>query len=226
MVQLAKTKTSASSSEKRSLHMLIREDIIEGELAAGSRLVVAELAKRYKSSSNPIREALHQLQGEGFVVISPNRGARVRSLDEEFVRNVYHIRACIEQYLIRWFVANATDEEIKTMEDIQRRIEGLPHNFDEYRELNEAFHEVAYKRHFNQEALELEFKQREVLFMLNRRFPVSRARWQAILKEHSSLIDAIKRNDPDAAAAVTEAHVLGACDHLIEHMRAARRRHD
>jgi DNA-binding GntR family transcriptional regulator len=210
------------ASPKRTLHTAIREDIVEGRITAGSRLVVADLAKRYGSSSNPVREALHQLQGEGFVTISLNRGARVRSLDEDFVRNVYDIRACIEPYLIRWFVANATAAEIDTMEEIQQRIEKLPHNFEDYRELNEAFHEVAYKRHFNREALDLEFRQREVLFMLNRRFPVSRSRWKSILCEHSSLVDAVKKNDPEAAAAVTEAHVRGACEHLLQHMRSAR----
>jgi DNA-binding GntR family transcriptional regulator len=74
------------------LHDLIREDIVEGRLEPGARLKTAELAERYGTSTNPVREALHQLQGEGIVVISPNRGARVRPVGEEFVRNIYEIR--------------------------------------------------------------------------------------------------------------------------------------
>jgi DNA-binding GntR family transcriptional regulator len=60
---------------------LIREDILEGRLAANERLVVSNLAKRYRTSTNPIREALQQLRGEGFVTMTPNRGARVRPID-------------------------------------------------------------------------------------------------------------------------------------------------
>ncbi len=64
-----------------SIYARIREDIIEGRIAADSRLKVRDLAARYDVSTNPVREALQQLRGEGFVVISPNRGARVRTID-------------------------------------------------------------------------------------------------------------------------------------------------
>ena len=215
---------SASPWGDRPLHAAIREDIVEGRIKADARLVVAELAARYGSSSNPVREALHQLQGEGIVVISPNRGARVRQLGEDFVRSVYELRALIEPYLTRWFVEHATDAEICEMESIQDRIETLQHDFAGYRDLNEQFHGIVYGRHYNREAVELEFRQREVMFILNRRFAISRARWQASMREHRAIIDAIKRQDADGAAKVTERHALGAGEHLIQHMRAERAR--
>ena len=85
-----------ASSERRvvrprprmGLAELMREDIVSGALPAGSRLKTIELSKRYGVSTNPVREALHQLSGEGFVVLSRNRSAQVRSLDESFVRNI------------------------------------------------------------------------------------------------------------------------------------------
>lgn len=54
----------ATRVDGQRLHQLIREDIVEGRLEPEARLVVAELAKRYGTSSNPVREALHQLQGK------------------------------------------------------------------------------------------------------------------------------------------------------------------
>ena len=62
-----------ASSEGASLYELIREDIIEGRLAANERLVVADLARRHGTSTNPVREALQLLRGEGFVTFVPNR---------------------------------------------------------------------------------------------------------------------------------------------------------
>ena len=54
---------------------------------------------------NPIREALQLLRGEGFVIIEPNRGARVRPIDEDFVRDIIEIEVLIEPALTRWFVS-------------------------------------------------------------------------------------------------------------------------
>ena len=93
-----------ASSEGASLYELIREDIIEGRLAANERLVVADLARRHGTSTNPVREALQLLRGEGFVVFFPNRGARVRPIDQDFVRDIYEIGVLIEPALTRWFV--------------------------------------------------------------------------------------------------------------------------
>ena len=62
------------------VHKAILSDIVNGTFAPGSRLKVAELCKRYGSSQMPIREALQLLQGEGFVVMSPNKGASVRPI--------------------------------------------------------------------------------------------------------------------------------------------------
>ena len=92
------------STEGASVYELIRDDIIEGRLKANERLVVADLAQRHGKSTNPIREALQLLRGEGFVIFAPNRGARVRPIDQDFVRDIYEIGVLIEPALTRWFV--------------------------------------------------------------------------------------------------------------------------
>ncbi len=61
--------------------------------------------------------------GEGFVIIAPNRGARVRPIDQDFVRDIYEIGVLIEPALTRWFVGMATHEDIVELERIQRLIE-------------------------------------------------------------------------------------------------------
>ena len=95
----------------------MREDIIEGRIPADARLKVRDLAARYAVSTNPVREALQQLRGEGFVIISPNRGARVRSIDEAFLRDTNEIElAGSSPYLTRWFadiVTNADIDELR-----------------------------------------------------------------------------------------------------------------
>ena len=79
--------------------------------------------RRHGTSTNPVREALQLLRGEGFVVFTPNRGARVRPIDQDFVRDIYEIGVLIEPALTRWFVGMATHEDIAELERIQALIE-------------------------------------------------------------------------------------------------------
>ncbi len=212
---------TGASTEGSSVYELIRDDIIEGRLKANERLVVADLAQRHGTSTNPIREALQLLRGEGFVIFTPNRGGRVRPIDQDFVRDIYEIGVLIEPALTRWFVSMATHEDIVELERIQGLIE--ENNFaDQFRhsELDTAFHTVMYQRHYNRHAAELWWKHREVLRALSRRFNFTLARRAAIMREHRELIWLVKAGDADKAAELVSRHVEGSGRHILEHMRA------
>ena len=149
----------ASSERTASLYETVRDDIISGRLKPNERLVVADLAERHGTSTNPVREVLQLLRGEGYVVFSPNRGARVRPIDHDFVRNVYEISALIEPMLTRWFVGMATHEDIAELERIENLIEA--NNFADpilHSGLDVQFHTVVYQRHYNRLAAEIWWK--------------------------------------------------------------------
>jgi DNA-binding GntR family transcriptional regulator len=213
---------STSSGEEPSLYELIRDDIIEGRLKPNERLVVSDLAQRHGTSTNPVREALQLLRGEGFVVFTPNRGARVRPIDQDFVRDIYEIGVLIEPALTRWFVGMATQEDIEELERIQRLIE--ENNFaDQLRhsELDTAFHTVMYERHYNRHAAELWWKHREVLRAVGRRYSVTLARRAQVMRDHRDLIELIKAGEADKAADLVARHVEGSGRHILAQMRAS-----
>lgn len=206
-----------------SVYEQLRDDIARGRLPAGSRLKTAELARRYGTSTNPVREALQQLRGEGFVIISHNRGARVRPMDEDFVRDTYEITAMLEPYMTRWFVAQATATDVARMREIQAEIERVGfEDTERYSGLDTTFHRVVYDRHYNRHAAELWWNHREILRAVSRPYPFSLARRQEIVAEHRALIAAIAAQDPDEAAAAIERHVRGSGRHIIERLRAER----
>ena len=207
-----------------SVYELIRDDIISGRLVANQRLKVADLAERHGTSTNPVREALQQLRGEGFVVMTPNRGARVRPMDEEFIRDIYEIEMLIEPALTKWFVGMATDHDLAELERIQAEIEA--NNFVDpvkHGSLDTQLHMVMYGRHYNRHAADLWWKHREILRAISRQYPTTLARRAAVLREHRDLIAAVKAGDADGAAAIVETHVEGSGRHILEQMRAARR---
>ncbi|EAR53154.1 probable transcriptional regulator [Oceanicola granulosus HTCC2516] len=198
----------------------LRADIVAGLLPQGARLKTQELAARYGTSINPIREALHQLAGEGFVQIERNRGARVRVLDETLVRNMFDVRALIEPYLIRLFVSHATERELSRLAELQDRIETIVGEDQErLRALDAHFHDITYAGHHNTEALAIFQRQSRVVQALGIRFPASPARRQAQNHEHRALIDAAARGLEDEAAEIVRQHCRGAERHLLEQLR-------
>lgn len=213
-----------SLEHQASVYEMIREDIISGRLESNERLKVADLAERYGTSTNPVREALQQLRGEGFVLMEPNRGARVRPIDADFVRDIIEIEVMIEAALTRWFVSIANDADIVELEAIQAEIE--QNNFDDrlrHGQLDTRFHQFIYDRHYNRHAAELWWKHREILRAISRRFPTSLSRRVSVLKEHRELIERIRAQDADGAAAVVARHVEGSGRHIIEQMGVAQR---
>lgn len=211
----------ASSQRAVSLYEIIREDILSGRLKPNERLVVADLAGRLGTSTNPIREALQMLRGEGFVMFSPNRGARVRPIDHEFVRNIYEISALIEPALTRWFVGMVTDAEIAELERLQRLIED--NNFVDpvlHSGLDVQFHSVVYQRHYNRHAAEIWWRHRQVLRAVTQRLPYTRARRSQVIGEHRELIGFIKAGEADKAAEVVARHVENSGRHIVDQMRA------
>src|SRR5689334_10367071 len=101
----------------------IRNDIVAGLLGLGDRITIDALSTRYEVSHMPVREALRELQGEGLVVIEPNRGARVRTIDANFIDNLYEIRIALEVMLIRRAAQRTRASDIEVLRAIEDDLE-------------------------------------------------------------------------------------------------------
>ena len=207
-----------------SVYERLRRDIIEGHVPANARLKVRELATRFGVSTNPVREALQQSRGQGLVVIEPNRGARVRPVDEKCVHDTGEIEALIEPFLTHWFVGIATLADLERLEAIQAEIEALDfRSLEAHNALDADFHRLIYERHPNTHLLELWWNHRDVLGAVVRGLDVTLTRRSAVIREHRAIIACIKAHDADGAAAVVRDHVQGASRMWIDQLRANRR---
>src|SRR5436190_16001847 len=122
----------------------VRDDIFAGALPFGSWLTLDLLAARYSVGHMPVREALRRLEGEGLVVLTPNRGARVRAVDIEFVRNIFDLRIAIEAMLARRAAERIDRRQIAQLEAIQERFEATAPTKDyaALLRINREFHTV------------------------------------------------------------------------------------
>lgn len=203
-----------------TIYERIRHDILSGAIDANERLKISELARRHDTSTNPVREALQQLRGEGLVLFTPNQGARVRPIDMEFVRDVSEVGLLMEPYLLRLFVETVSAEDIAELERIQREIEVL--NFEDkskHTQLNNAFHLTMYERHYNRVAFGLWRQHREIMDSISTRIPIALGRQEAIIQEHRALIEAVRNQDVDRAIDVLTRHIGDAGRHLVDQLR-------
>ncbi len=74
----------------------LRDLIVQGELAPGTKLNERLLAARLGTSRTPLREAIKMLAAEGLVELLPNRGALVAPLDPEKINQVFVVLGTLE----------------------------------------------------------------------------------------------------------------------------------
>ena len=95
---------------------VIRERILSGDFAPGSRLIEAQLASQLEISRAPVREALAQLRAEGLVQDSPRRGAFVAALTAADVHELYELRAALETRALKLLFKRNREELRRTLD--------------------------------------------------------------------------------------------------------------
>ncbi|MCE0504104.1 MULTISPECIES: GntR family transcriptional regulator [unclassified Roseivivax] len=193
------------------IHNAIRDAILAGELKQGERMKVQGLAERYGVSTNPIREALQQLQAEGLIEMIPNKGARVRVIDRHQAESLFEVREALDGIIARRAARVATDEDISSLRDLEdqlrkARASGSPKRLGR---MATYFHERIGEIAGNDEAVKMR-RATANLFALIRSIPAPKGQESEsdgdLEEEHSAILDAIAARDEDAAEAAARAH--------------------
>lgn len=215
--------TSLSAPAYARLRDQIRSDVVSGIWRLGQHIRMAELSAHYGVSANPVREALHQLQGEGVVEMRQNRGAVVRQVDAIFVRNVYDVRGAIEGMLAAEAARRATKDDIARITRFVGAYEDAVTTGDivQIVQANRVLHQTINRIADNPIALEI-FDGRSTLIDALRRTLGNRpGRLDQIMAEHRGILAAIASGDADRAFAAANNHTRHARDHMIENIKEA-----
>lgn len=88
----------------------LRLAILTGELQPGDQLAPSKLAREWEMSLTPLREAVHRLSAEGLIEESRHRGARIRPLTVEDLRDLYQFRLLVEPLALKESLQASDDE--------------------------------------------------------------------------------------------------------------------
>ena len=190
----------------KSLRELVYEHLHQainsGDLEPGSFIDQKKLAAELGISRQPLRDALIQLELEGFVTVLPRRGVEVRRLTLDDIRHLYQVIGALESFVLTHATARVHEDETREMRELnEAMVEAIEAgDFDTYCDLNLAFHDVFLRTSGNPLLLRTVriCKQRLYDFPRERRF---HKEWELTSTgEHAHIIGLISRSKHDEAA--------------------------
>jgi DNA-binding GntR family transcriptional regulator len=191
---------------RQSVYDALIDLIVSGELPPGQHMVETDLARQLGVSRQPIREALHRMEAEGWVDLRPSQGAFVHVPTDSEVDELLDVRALLEAETARLAAAAARPEQVARLRDICQR--GLTaaerDDFGAAVTANNAFHAEVAAIAGNSMLAELaEIVGRRVQWYYRL---VAPARGHISWAEHRELIDAIEAADAERAQQLARTH--------------------
>ena len=118
---------------------LLRREVLSGKIPSGTRLLQAEVAERFETSTTPVREAIRQLVSEGILDGDPHKGVVVHGTSLSELEEIYDLRLHLEPLAVEATVNKITDDEL---EAAARLVEAMEIESDPaiWTELNGRFH--------------------------------------------------------------------------------------
>ncbi|MFI8180412.1 GntR family transcriptional regulator [Actinacidiphila glaucinigra] len=191
----------------RAVCAAIRDDIVSGFFAPGSRLTEEQLAKRYGVSRVPVREALRTLESEGFVQTRRHAGASVAEPTEQEAADLLDIRALLEPLGAARAAQRRTEAHVKVLRGLVRlgQERSLRRQLSDLPALDGWFHETLAQASGSPTLVAQLTQLRHKIAWVYAVDTPGRAveSWE----EHGSVVDAVARGDAERARRLMAAHV-------------------
>jgi len=196
----------------------VRERIRTGQFAPGQRLIESDIIRQTGASRHKVRDALQRLASEGLVSIEAFRGASVRSMSWDEVKQIYEARMALESFAARQFAAGDDQERKQRLQATQDEMDHWVSQGDhqEFAKLNSQWHglivEAAGNDYFRQFLARLTIPIYRLLFTAF----YSTDRIATANVDHQKITSAIVAGDADAAERLMREHIQNGLTALSE----------
>ncbi|HEX8869296.1 MAG TPA: GntR family transcriptional regulator [Lentzea sp.] len=200
----------------------IKEAILNGKLKPGQALVETDLAAALNVSKTPVREALKTLAGSGLVVMSPYKGAAVRTVDAEMANSVYDVRMLMEPEALRRAVllGASFDDAALALEDVsdqaQRNL--AQRNLAQRSLANRRFHRALYAGCGNPLMIQILDGLRDQAALITVAGWGICPTWDDEAAEHRAILAAAVAGKGDLAFELLRRHIQTFADRVVEEL--------
>jgi len=199
----------------------LKEAIISGELAQGSKITEDDLANKYGISRGPLREAIRKLESLRLLVRKPHAGTRVVTLTLQMIEEIYIVREALEGMSARLAALQMDETEIL---ELQNLLDTHESNINEsagkeyfQREGDLDFHYFIAKASNNEWLTQLLGNELyQLLRMCRYRSSQAPERPLKALAEHKQIVAAIANHDAELAELLMRRHISGAWEIVKE----------
>jgi DNA-binding GntR family transcriptional regulator len=187
----------------------LRGAIVAREFDPGEPLTEHDLCARFGVSRTPVREALAKLERDHLVRVVPKKGAFIRTLSHDEVRELYEVREALEALAVRLAVPAVDRGDLAGFEHRFRALKsaGARATYTDVRVLGEEFHRYLIKSAGNAKLAEILEQIRERIQSVWTLSIVAPRRVQAIVREHLAIIGALRASDGRRAERLMVEHV-------------------
>ncbi len=201
--------TLQTRSLREQVYEYLRDEMARGGLQPGAFLDLNDLAQRLGISRTPLREALLQLESQGFITVFPRRGFRLNPLTLDDIRHYYEIIGALESAALRIVGAALGEQDFARMRQLDAAMAEAvaASDFGKYYEQNVAFHEVYLVRCDNKRLLAQVRLLKQRLYDWPRRAGMVQSWEEHSLTEHENFIHLLEQGRiQEAAAHIQDVH--------------------
>jgi len=202
----------------------LRQAIITGDLPPKSRLIEPELARRLSVSRTPLREAIRQLEAEGFVTNLPRLGSFVSEITPQDVEDLYAIRMVIEGLAARQAAENPDPSKREVLQAILTALAGRTTDYRQYHEISGKFHDIIVGLSGNRRLQGIYQSLAQHVSRMRTLSLAVRGRPEISLQGHRRIATAILRGRAAEAEQAMRAHIEAAYGVLKRTVRGAAER--
>lgn len=206
--------TLRSLPERRSLgqhaYEKLKQAIVKGDLAAGSRVIESRVANVLGISRTPVREASHKLEREGLLRHGPSGGFFVVDLMRADIEETFGIRSVLESYAARLATIHHTKEGLNFLQEKVSQYEMhlargelalLPR-------INTEFHDLLYALSHSPRLIKMINELRDQIYRFRQVLLKTEENARISNEDHKMMIESIKRRDADAVEKLVRAHIV------------------
>jgi len=196
----------------------IRDRIRNGRLVPGQRLVEADLVRSSGASRSKVREALRRLESEGLLEIEEFRGASVKRLGQDQVRQIYCARMALEGLAAGECARRADAPFRQRLHDIQQELDAgeSAGNHDQFARLNDAWHRMIIAGSGNEYVAQFLARLTVPIYRLLFGSFYSPQRIALANADHRLITRAIVQGHAEEAEQAMRAHIRNGLEALIE----------
>jgi DNA-binding GntR family transcriptional regulator len=198
---------------------VLREEILNGTLAPGSRLLEIELSERLNLSRGTIRSALQQLVYEGLIVQFPYRGCVVAGLTAQDAWELYTLRSALESLAARLAATSIRADKANQLKTALQQLKAAANQgWKEVVEADFALHKTILNlsEHHRLQAQYQIISSQIQLYIAS--CNALNPDLEEIIQQHESLVAAICSGDAELAEKIAREHNTDG-QMLVEHLQ-------